>query len=397
MAAILMASLCLLGWRQGVVRVAFSLVGIFIGALLAAPLGKLIRPIIGMVGVKNTVLLGILPPVIGFGIVLMIFKIAGFSVHRKVDVHFKYKVSDLKVALWERLDHRLGLCLGLFNGALYFVLLAWGIYALSYWTVQASTAQNQPTTLKVLNTLGKDLDKTGFDKVARSIDRFPNAYYETADIVGLVYNNSLLEARLSNYPAFLTLGEKPEFQDIAHDNQFTEMRQNHEPILKLIDYPKTQALLKNPALMKDIRAVLVPNLKDLKTYLETGKSPKFDEQPILGRWDFDLNYTVFLLHKAKPNISATQLKKEKQLLAAAFSKASLVATTENEVFLKNVPKTISGTPSGDLQNVKGKWEGDGGKYIVSVANGGGDLAANADMDRLTLQGEGVNLAFTRED
>jgi hypothetical protein len=60
--------------------------------------------------------------------------------YRKVDVHFKYHAGDLRLALWERLDHRLGLCLGLFNGAAYFIIISWAIYALSYWTAQMPSA-----------------------------------------------------------------------------------------------------------------------------------------------------------------------------------------------------------------------------------------------------------------
>src|SRR4051812_19949132 len=213
-----------LGWRQGAIRVAFSLLGILLGVLLAAPLGHLIKPLLMAVGLKNPMLVGPLAPLLAFIVISLIFKGIALAVHQKVDVYFKYQAGDLRLALWERLNRRLGLCLGIFNGVLYFVLLSWAMYSLSYWTVQAATAEQQPTTLNVLNRLGKDLDATGMSKVARSIDRLPESYYETADVVGLVYNNALLEARLARYPAFLTLAEKPEFQDIANDAQFTEMR-----------------------------------------------------------------------------------------------------------------------------------------------------------------------------
>ena len=68
----------------------------------------------------------------------------------------------------------------------------------------------------------------------------PAAYYESADITGLVYNNPLLEARLSRYPAFLGLAERPEFQEIANDKEFTEMRQRQEPVINVIRHPKVQ-------------------------------------------------------------------------------------------------------------------------------------------------------------
>ena len=114
---LLMASLAGLGYRQGAVRVAFSFVGILLGAILAAPLGKLIKPILSAVGVKNPLLSGPISVLLGFIIISIIFKVIAFSVHQKVDVYFKYKAGDLRLALYERLLHRVGLCLGLFNGA----------------------------------------------------------------------------------------------------------------------------------------------------------------------------------------------------------------------------------------------------------------------------------------
>jgi len=108
LALLLLASLAGLGFRQGAIRVGFSLVGILIGALLAPPLGKLIKPLLIAVGFKNPVLPWLLAPFIIFLIFSIIFKIAGLMVHQKVDVFYKYG-GDLRLALWERLHRRLGL------------------------------------------------------------------------------------------------------------------------------------------------------------------------------------------------------------------------------------------------------------------------------------------------
>src|SRR5689334_3459940 len=278
---LLLASLAGLGLRQGAVRVAFSLVGILLGALLAGPLGKLIKPLLGLVGTKDPLILHLLPPLLGFIIVSAIFKIAALSVHHKVDVHFKYHAGDLRLALYERLHHRLGLCLGLFNGALYFILMAWVIFALSYWTYQTATSASEPWELRLVNRLGKDLQSSGFAKVARAVDPLSESFYQTADIAGLLYNNPLLEARLSRYPAFLGLSERQEFQTLAKDQDFTNMRQRQDPIMAVLKQPGVQGILQNRDLTDAIKAALVPNLKDLQAFLETGRSAKFDPEQIL--------------------------------------------------------------------------------------------------------------------
>ena len=46
LALVLLASLAGIGYRQGAIRVAFSFVGILMGALLAGPLGKLVKPLL---------------------------------------------------------------------------------------------------------------------------------------------------------------------------------------------------------------------------------------------------------------------------------------------------------------------------------------------------------------
>ncbi len=209
LALVLLASLAGIGYRQGAIRVAFSLVGILLGALLAGPLGKLVKPLLVGLGVKNPVLAWVLAPLIVFLMISIAFKIGAYTVHQKVDVHFKYHAGDLRLALWERLSRRLGLCLGLVNGALYLILISFVIYVFSYWTVQLATEDKDPRIVRILNRLGQDLQSTGFAKVARAIDPMPQAWYDAADVAGLIYKNPLLEARLARYPAFLGLAERP--------------------------------------------------------------------------------------------------------------------------------------------------------------------------------------------
>ena len=274
LALVLLASLAGVGYRQGAIRVAFSLVGILVGALLAGPLGKLVKALLVTLGLKTPPLAWLLAPLVVFVLISVIFKVAALMVHQKVDVHFKYHAGDLRLALWERLSRRLGLCLGLVNGALYLILLSFVIYPLSYWTVQMATEDKDPKTVRVLNRLGQDLQSTGFAKVARAVDPMPQVWYDSADLAGLIYNNPLSEARLARYPAFLGLAERPEFQDMANDTQFTEMLLRQEPIMSVLDHPKAQAIIQNPDLLQLLWATVVPDLKDLPNFLATGKSAK---------------------------------------------------------------------------------------------------------------------------
>ena len=404
LALVLLASLAGIGYRQGAIRVAFSFVGILLGALLAGPLAKLVKPLLVALGLKTPALAWLLAPLAVFLIISIIFKVAGYMVHQKVDVHFKYHAGDLRLALWERLSQRLGLCLGLANGALYLILISAVIYPLSYWTFQTATSGENPRTVKILNRLGQDLHNTGFARVARAIDPMPPIWYDAADLAGLIYKNALLDARLARYPAFLGLAERTEFREMASDTQFTELWQRQEPILRLLDHPKARAIIQNPELLQSIWTTVVANLQDLLTFLETGKSPQYDPEKILGRWNFNVTVAMAMFRKAKPNITSKEMQFWRSWFTAAFAKTSFVAMTDHQAILKNVsqlrlPAPGAAAPSAGPQTLKGQWKKLDGKYELTLSGGIRDeeLTASVEGDRLTIAGPGMGLVFDRED
>ncbi|HWD92085.1 MAG TPA: CvpA family protein [Verrucomicrobiae bacterium] len=399
LAVLLLAALAGLGLRQGAIRVLLSFFGIVIGGLLAGPLGHLFRPLLSAFGVKHPMYLAVLPPCIGFLIILTIFKIAGAVLNKKVETHFKYKSGELQLAMWERLNHRLGMALGFFNGAAYLVLVSVAAYLLSYWTFQMASGDNDPRGVRVLNDLGQDLQKTGMYRVVGAVNRAPQTYFQAGDIVGLIYHNPLLQARLSRYPAIIGLSEQPEFQDLGNDKDFTELQMRQPPIIDLLNYPKVQAIIQNPETVKTITNALLPNLSDLQTFLETGKSQTFTED-IFGRWDFDLPATMSLVRKGHPNMSAAEARKYRNAFAASFTKLTFVAAPGGMAKLKSFPHINRGNPPTiELQDAQGQWSGTGGSYSVSVPIEGKDQQLKGEIhgDRLALSGPDLNLGFVRED
>jgi hypothetical protein len=396
---LLVASLAALGYRQGGIRVAFSFLGILLGAVLAVPLGNLIRPLLPIFGVKNPVLIYLLPPAIIFVLFSIIFKVAAAAVHRQTDVYYKYRAGDLRMALWERLNQRLGACLGVANATLYIILLSFVIYSFSYVSVQFASPDGDPTWMRVLNRLGKDLDASGLSKVGRAVDR-RELWYEAADLGGLIFGNPLVEARLSQYPGVLSLAERPEFKDIGSDKEFAEMRQRREPIMGLLSSSRMQAVVDNPDSLRTIWNTLSPDVKDLENYLKTGLSPKYDPEKILGRWSFDVNYAMILYRRSKPNLPAAEVAKVKKWMSAAFAQTEFVAMTDRQVLIKNVPQVKVPTAAVMAapvvtQTLQGQWKDDAGKYQVSLS-GAGEIPAAIDGDRLKITVEGAELVFVHE-
>jgi hypothetical protein len=400
LALVLLGSLGVVGFNMGVIRVGFSLLGLIFGALLAFPLGHLLNPVITIFGVKNPFFIWITGPFIMFVIVLVVFKIAGIFVHKKVDVYYKYKAGDLRMGLWNRMNTRLGLCLGLANGVVYVILISLVVYVFSYATSQMVIGDNGSFTVRSLNAMGKDVDSSGMAKVAAAIDPMPDSYFQAADIIGLIYHNDLLEGRLGRYPAFLSLGERPQFQAIANDQQFTEMRQRQPAFSEIIDNPEAKAILDNPDLLKEIWAMALPNLKDLENYLRTGQSATFDDEKILGRWDIDLNGVMAVVRRSKPNITAAEVARVKRVVRAAFSKMTLVASPDKLIFIKNFgtlkpgPKPTA-PPTVEYQNLQGNWSGDAGKYQITIG-GKPALEGVVEADKLTITGDALPLRFDKE-
>jgi hypothetical protein len=363
-------------------------------------LGKLLQPLLVTMGVKNVVVAYLIAPAIVFVLISIAFKVGALMAHQKAEVHYRYKAGDLRAALWERLNRRLGLCLGILNGALYLLLISLVIYSISYVTVQVASSDQDPRWMRIVNRLGRDLESTGFSKAARAMDR-RTLWYDAADLAGLLYHNPLLEARLSRYPAFLGLSESAEFKDMGGDKDFVQMRDSRQPVMDLVNHPKMQAILTNPDLQKAIWGVLVPDLKDLFVFLDTGKSGRYDREGILGRWLCDVSQMMIHLRRAKPNMSSKEAQAIKRWVSSAFSRTMLVAMKDQKLIFKNVPqvRNPAALPPGvepTLQNISGEWKTAGGGGYELTFSGSSPISASVEGDRLKFNFEGTEFVFLRE-
>ncbi|MGH7975869.1 MAG: hypothetical protein ACREDS_02275 [Limisphaerales bacterium] len=402
LALLLLASSIALGHKLGAIRASFTFVGIVLAASLAVLLGKLLKPLLPHVGIHNPILLWMITPIVAFVLVLILFKVAGIAVNRKVNIFYKYKAGDLRLAIWERLNTRLGACVGALNGASYLVLVSFVIFNLSYWTVQAASSDNEGRTTKFINRLGQDLEDTGMAKVARATATLPVNFYKMADLAGLIFQNPQLTDRLGRYPAFLSLCERDDVQQLTQNGDFTNSWNQHESLVQLLKEPAVKTILKNKDLMNTIRTLLQTNMDDLTVYLKTGKSPKYDSEKILGRWDFNVSVTVAMLLQARPNISAREMRTAREWMSHAYANTTFVAGGDGMAFLKNLPqlKMQRGKPpTTEIATWIGTWTANDTNYDLSLTSNGKTKSVTAQTDgtRLTLK-EGKNaLIFDRED
>ncbi|MGA4642934.1 CvpA family protein [Limisphaera sp. 4302-co] len=400
---VLMASVTALGYRQGAVRVAFSLVGILLGMWLALPLSPWVGKVLDWVGVKHPFWAWILPSVIVFWIINGLFKAIAFQVHRKVDVFFKYHAGDLHRALFERLNARLGACLGLVNGTLYTVLVCLGIYVFGYWTTQLGSEEGDPWTMRLFNRLARDLEATRLHRAVAALDPLPDIYYQAADFVGLVFHNPMLEGRLARYPALLEIAERQEFQGFARDTSWAQLRQARAPLREVLAHPQVTTIMQNLDLLREIWGIVEPDLIDLMAYLETGRSPKYEKEPILGAWAFDFRSAFILYRKANPRMTALQLREARKYLSGIFLNTSLIAAPSGFVALKNYPVSRPPRPGEtgpviEHRKLTGRWKSENGQYIIEVEQDGQTLQWPAEVsgDKLQIPSANPPLAFERD-
>jgi len=398
LAMIILLSLAGIGYRQGAIRVAMSFLGILFGVWLAGPLSGWVVPLMKPFGFKNPIALWIIPPFVVFCVISALFKTGAVFAHKKVELFYKYQAGDLRMVLWQRLIARVGLCLGVVNGTAYLILISFVIYSFGYWTVQVGDPQAAKWPVKLLNRLAWDLDESGFAKTARSMDPFQESYYKTADIAGLLHQNSLLEARLRRYPAFLILGEHPTFQKLGSDSQFADLRLRQAALKEVFANENVESILLDSDLIGEIWSTVEPNLDDLDEYLHTGISPTYSAEQLYGRWNFNPSASAAVLRKERPKISSKEMQRTRQLLAYSFGRASLVVGTDERLVAKDFssaqPDPNQPPPSVSSQ---GRWRTSGDDYKLIFEAGGEEMRLDGIVqgERLTVTGFQFPLVFDR--
>jgi uncharacterized membrane protein required for colicin V production len=399
----MMLSLAALGYRQGAIRVSFSLIGIIVSALLAGPLAKHVKPLLPNVGIHDPTVIWLVSPLIVFWVLMIPFKSVGFFVHRKVEVYFKYKEEGIQLIRWNRLNARLGIGLGLINGLVYLLLISFIIFDLSYWTTQVATSDNEGMVIKLLNRMGHESETTGFAQIARALDPMPDSFFKYADLAGLLYQNPQLRGRLPDYPMFISLTEREDFKQLGQDTGFQNAWKQNAPIRQLLDDEQLKSMWKDPGTARLVRGIVQTNFDDLCAYLQTGQSAKYSSKGIVGRWEINTAATTSLLLETRPVISSREMRMLRAWVTQSYAKTAFVAGADGQAFLKNLPhaavKTQSGQPPTSEEMVwSGKWKGDAPDYTLSLSNGGHKQSMPAQIDgaRLTIKDDKTTLVFDRE-
>lgn len=390
-----------LGYRQGVIRASFSLVGIIFAALLAGPLGHVFHPILAHVGFPNDTMAWMISPIVAFPVVLTLFKVAGAYVHRQTEVKMKNTAGELEYSIYERLNHRLGGCVGVLNGTAYLVLITFVIFNFSFWTSQVAASDAETVTTRLINRLGKDATSTGLANTSAAVGKLPDNYYKLANLAGLICQNPGVSVRIARYPMFLSLLERDDIQALAGDSEFTNAWASHAPMGAIMNEPNVQNLLKNNDLLSTVWALVEPNMDDLETYLKTGKSPKYDGEPALGYWDFNARVSFAYLRLTQTKVSSAQMRAERAWMSQAYADTIMIVSGDNQAFLKYWPHPDPNAQPGQPPqtiNWKGQWSKDGTNYTFNLTSGSDTktLSGSVDGQRMIVKDDKSTYVFDHE-
>ena len=378
------------GYYQGALRAAFSLLGLLLAALLASPLGSLLAPLLAIFGVKNPVMIAFLAPIIGFLVVLVAFMIGAIAVHKKVDTFYKYKASDTQRLLFERMNARVGASVGVANGFIYVLVIGTFVYSLGYLTVQVASSEEDSWSMRLINRISDDMNATEMTKAVAPFMPKSELYYDGADVVANIFHTPLLQRRLANYPPFLLVGDNDQFSGLSDKGFQGDWLKGSLTFGTFVNHEKVKPLIENNDVVTNVLGMLGGDFKDLKVYLETGKSPKYDEERILGHWEFDYKASVNATRRKKVNMGSAQLTQLRRFLAATFLKSVLTTTVDQKAQLKHA--TADGKPP---RITKGTWKNVDGKYVLTIRENDQNVDVEAQVDGKTLQftRDGVVLVF----
>jgi hypothetical protein len=382
LALLIVASGIGLGLRLGAITSACAFLGILAATLFAHLVGRMFKPLLAHVIGSEPPMLWAVPTIVGFLIVYSVFVAGGLEVHRRVSVYYKYKAGDLRLALWERLNLRLGACVGVLNGTAWLILISFFFFNLSYWTAQIAPSGNEAKTTRFVNAVGSGLQTTGLDKAARALGSIPDSYYKTANFVGLLVQNPRLAARLADYPAFISLTERTDVQTLTQDGGLVDQWNSGAPMGQILNDPQVQSVIKNTNLIQTVWSIVETNMDDITNYLISGKSPKYDSEKIIGRWQFDVVPALGDLLEAQPKIRPNDLKAIRALWTQAFANTTFVAGSDGQAFLKDVPDFKKTPPESDTWT--GQWSDDGTNYDLTLSFNNHNKVATAQTDGLRL-------------
>ncbi len=269
-----------------------------------------------------------------FVLVMVAVLVGTHPLHRKLELHIKHKLSNTRLAEWERVNSIAGITLGGIMGVLYLMLLAGLITPLGYAATQlrpntAAEAQ-EPAGYRLVARLHRDFRTLGLDKSARLFDPASDRFYDAADIAGLLYHNlrdqnlQAFRTRILAYPPLVEAAHTPHVLHLLHlssTNAFLKGVYNQTNATTLLHHANVRGAFEDELLRRKLGQV---DTQDLHAYLRTGVSALYNpatlhEQQLpvlLGGWELDVDATLQQFKALYPGMDERETAKLQEYLKA---------------------------------------------------------------------------------
>ncbi len=408
LAVLLFAGVGALGRQIGGIRMGISLLGVVVALFAAGPLAPVVRSALGAVGIKNPILMWALAAPLAFLGIMMAFNSVAVAVYIKISGYFKFRAPDDVRMRWERIDAGMGLTAGLLAAVFYLMAASSYLFHVGYFTTQVESPTDNPIWLKMVNKVSADLSGSGFDRVAVGVGQASPAFFQTADVVGLLYHNPELQDRLDEYPLFMSLAENADLQAILTNATFAPLLPAKTNVSLILKDPATPQLIANGEIQRMIKEV---DLADLANFLQTGTSEKYAKEPLVGKWQVDLRETMNAFRRANPKVSVVDANRLVVLMRIAISDYTLTATPDDKIYVKGKRDPLSFVamatprfafppldPAAPVKNVlTGSWKKEGDNYQFTLQSPAGEKTADAKLvgNKITTQIGANSVVFAR--
>lgn len=408
LAVLLFAGVGALGRQIGGIRMGISLLGVVVALFASGPLAPVVRSALGAVGIKNPILMWALAAPLAFLGIMMAFNSVAVAVYIKISGYFKFRAPDDVRMRWERIDAGMGLTAGLLAAVFYLLAASSYLFHVGYFTTQVESPTDNPIWLKMVNKVSADLSGSGFDRVAVGVGQASPAFFQTADVVGLLYHNPELQDRLDEYPLFMSLAENADLQGILTNASFAPLLPAKTNVSLILKDPATPQLIANGEIQRMIKEV---DLADLANFLQTGTSEKYAKEPLVGKWQVDLRETMNAFRRANPKVSVVDANRLVVLMRIAISDYTLTATPDDKIYVKGKRDPLSFMamatprfafppldPAAPIKNVlTGSWKKEGDNYQFTLQSPAGEKTADAKMvgNKITTQIGANSVVFAR--
>ena len=391
-AVILFGIVGALGRQVGALRMSISFVGVTIALFAAGPLSPIFRKALELT-TKNPITIWSLAAPLAFLAIVLVFNSIAVAAYLKIGGYYKHRAKDDVRMRWERMDGQLGLCVGLVAAVVYLIAGSAYVYHVGYVTRQLESPGENPFWLGLVNKMRDDLTSTKFDRVAAGVATVSPSFTQTADVVGLLYNNKELQSRLTEYPLFMSLAENAELQTAFTNETFAVLLPARTNVSLILKDPQAETIMNHAEIRRVVQEVDLP---DLLNFLRTGVSEKYAKEPMIGKWQIDIASTVKQLTRADPKLM-TQVNRGRliYLMRLRMSDYLMVTTPDEKVYVKGTQKPIGSfasvlaqtfRPTGALPPpptnqpptiLTGTWKKDGEKYQFAIQTEQGEKTAEA--------------------